>query len=134
MKYRAVSLIFSVPNWSTVTPFALAGEDLTVYERDGEQYWVYHDPGDPPYTDPTNGGELTEEDQWGFELVAVWSSLLDPSDDVMIDISPASIGNNDIAEFPQSVFDLRNFYDLTEGGDPGTGYTVNPFTGLPYEP
>ena len=77
---------------------------------------------------------MTEEYQWGFELVAVWSSLLDPSDGVMIDISPASIGNNDIVDFPQSVFELRNFYDLTEGGDPGMGYAVNPYTGLPYEP
>lgn len=30
--------------------------------------------------------------------------------------------------------DLRNFYNLTEGGDPATGYTVNPYTGQAYEP
>ena len=125
---------FLSPEWGTVTPFALSGEDLTVYERDGQQYWLYHDPGDPPYIDTLNGEGMTEEYQWGFALVAVWSSLLDPSDNVMIDISPASIGNTDITDFPQSVLDLRNFYNLTEGGDPGTGYAENPYTGLPYEP
>lgn len=91
---------FLSPEWGTVTPFALSNEDLTIYERDGQQYWVYHDPGDPPYIDTLNGGVMTEEYQWGFSLVAVWSSLLDPSEGVMMDISPASIGNIDIAEFP----------------------------------
>jgi hypothetical protein len=29
---------------------------------------------------------------------------------------------------------LRNFYNLFDGGDPGTGHTMNPRTGQPYEP
>lgn len=49
------------------------------------------------------------------ELV-VKSSGMDPNDDTMIDISPGAIGNNPL------------------GTNDGTGYDVNPATGLPYEP
>ena len=65
--------------------------------------------------------------------MAIWSSLLATSDSVMIDISPASIGNIDTDLFPRSIEGLRNFYDEFNGGDPGTGYSVNPFTGIAYE-
>ena len=122
---------FLSPEWGEVTPFALTENDRVIYERGGQEYWVYHDPGEPPYIDPESGGS---EYSWGFALVALWSSHLDPSDSVTVDISPASFGNIDIESFPHTVEGLRDFYDALEGGDPSIGHAINPATGLPYEP
>jgi hypothetical protein len=95
------------PEWGQVTAFALSADDLTVYNRDGFDYWVYHDPGPPPlFDDPLYKS--------GFEQVVEFSSLLDPTDGVMIDISPASLGDNPL------------------GTNDGDGYDENPFTGEPY--
>jgi hypothetical protein len=123
---------FLSPEWGEVTPFALKDEDLTLHQRYGDVYWTYHDPGDPPYIDTTAVGGISEEYKWGFELVSVWSSHLDPEDSVMWDISPASIGN--VQEYPTTVEGLRDFYNLFDGGDYGIGHDMNPNTGMPYEP
>ena len=123
---------FLSPEWGEVTPFALTQSDLSIYERDSYDYWVYHDPGDPPYIDTTAVGGLSEEYKWGFALVSIWSAHLDPSDGVMLDISPGSIGN--IQQFPQTIEEYRNFYNLMDGGDSGIGHAANPRTGMPYEP
>ncbi|MEL6865085.1 MAG: T9SS type A sorting domain-containing protein, partial [Bacteroidota bacterium] len=121
---------FLSPEWGRVTPFALTPKELTIYERDFGEYWVYHDPGTPSYID-ANGGLDTEDYQWGFALVSIWSSHLDPSDGVLWDISPGSIGNID--SLPKTMEGLREFYDLIEGGDPSRGHAINPHTGQPYE-
>lgn len=123
---------FLSPEWGQVSPFALTADDLTIYERDDFEYYVYHDPGDPPYLDTSAVGGLSEEYKWGFGVVAVWSGHLEASEDDLIDISPASVGN--IQSYPQTIEELRGFYNLLEGGDPGTGYDLNPNTGEPYEP
>ncbi len=99
---------FLSPEWGQVTPFALTEEDLTIYNRDGFDYWVYHDPGAPPALG-------TDDYREGFQQVVEWSGFLDPADGVMIDISPASNGNNPI------------------GTNAGNGHDLNPVTGLPYE-
>lgn len=122
---------FLSPEWGQVVPFSLTDQDLTIYNRDGFDYWVYHDPGPPPYINADNP-LASEECIWGFTLVALWSSHLDPADSVMWDISPASIGN--IPQFPQSITDFPEFYKELEGGDASLGHTINPHTGLPYEP
>lgn len=124
---------FLSPEWGIVSPFSLTADDLTVYERAGDPYWVYHDPGPPPYLDELGEGSSAEY-QWGFALVSLWSSHLDPGDGVMMDISPGAIGNIDISSFPTTIEGLRDFYDELEGGDPGTGHEVNPHTGQAYEP
>ena len=103
---------FLSPEWGAVTPFALSSSDLTVYNRAGFDYLVYHDPGAPPQF----GGVGHDEYHTTFEQVLEWSALLDPADGVMIDISPGARGNN------------------TLGTNDGTGYAVNPASGLPYEP
>ncbi|MBK8967800.1 MAG: T9SS type A sorting domain-containing protein [Lewinellaceae bacterium] len=123
---------FLSPEWGNVVPFSLKPSDLTVYQRGGKDYWVYHDPGPPPYLDTTAVGGISEEYKWGFSLVAVWSGQMDPNDTTMWDISPASIGNTQ--EYPTDFPALRNFYNLLEGGDPSPGHPLNPRTGLPYEP
>ncbi len=124
---------FLGPEWGQVLPFALTDADKTTYQRDGFDYQVYYDPGMPP----TAEGTLSDLYKWGFALVSVWSSHLAPDDGVMMDISPASLGspnNIDPNYYPASFDDYPGFYDLFNGGDPGTGYTVNPITGAPYEP
>ncbi len=113
--------------WGQVEPFALTDVDKTTYQRDGFDYEVYFDPGIPP----TSAGPLSAEYKWGFELVAVWSSHLDPADGVMVDISPASLGN--IQLYPANPGEYPQFYDLLNGGDASTGYASNPVTGAPYD-
>jgi hypothetical protein len=100
---------FLSPEWGQVKPFALSTNDLTIQSRDGFDYWLYHDPGAPPLL-PSAAYKS------GFEQVVEWSGYLDPTDGVMIDISPASRGDN------------------TLGTNDGNGHDLNPATGLPYEP
>lgn len=116
---------FLSPEWGQVTPFALSQNDLTVYNRYGFDYWVYKDPGDPPMLDTPTAADY----KWGFEMVAAWSSHLDPSDGVMIDISPGAIGNSPTLP---STAQFAQYYDFTNGGDSGTGHALNPVTGQPY--
>lgn len=119
---------FLSPEWGAVTPFALTDANKTVKERDGYQYQIYYDPGTPPLYD----GDLGDEYKWGFALVSVWSGHLDQKDQVMWDISPASMGN--IQSLPDSFEDFSQFYDLLEGSDGSQGYSENPTTGEAYEP
>ena len=123
---------FLSPEWGSVVPFSLTGDKLNIYQRDGEDYYVYYDPQDPPYLDIASGGGTSDQYRWGFSLVSVWASHLDPSDGVMWDISPAAIGN--IGELPTSDEEQRSFYDLLEGGDTSQGHDLNPATGQAYAP
>ncbi|GIV33379.1 MAG: hypothetical protein KatS3mg031_0914 [Chitinophagales bacterium] len=123
---------FLSPEWGDVQPFSLRDSDRTIHIRDANPYLVYLDPGPPPLLDTASGGGLSEEYKWTFALVAIWSSMLDPSDSVMWDISPGSIGN--LQHYPTTIPDQRNFYDLLGGGDYSPGHSLNPKTGLPYVP
>ncbi|MCY3858202.1 MAG: FG-GAP-like repeat-containing protein [Gammaproteobacteria bacterium] len=118
---------FLSPEWGGVVPFALVDDDLTIYHRDGYDYKVYHDPGPPPMVD----GDDSAEYKWSHSLVAIWSSHLDPTDGVLWDISPASIGNID--QYPTS-FDRHADFFKIEGGDPSRGYSENPVTREAYSP
>jgi len=103
---------FLGPEWGYVTPFSLHHSDVTEFERNGDIYPVYKDPGSPPLI----SGVGNDAYKSGFEQVVEFSSYLDPTDGVMIDISPASRGNNDL------------------GTNNGHGRSLNPITGLPYTP
>lgn len=118
---------FLSPEWGNVVPFSLSQEDRTIKERDGHEYWIYHDPGEPCYLE-IDGGGTSAEYQWGNSLVAIWSSQLDPSDGVMIDISPTSIGNIAPESYPTTLNGYRDFYNLFQGGDPSQGHIINPST------
>lgn len=122
---------FLSPEWGSVAPFAMQPDDAVTKQRDGNNFTVYHDPGPPALLDTTVEG-MADEYKWNFALVSVWASLLDPADATLLDISPASIGNN--ATYPADLAGLHDFYNLFEGGDPGTGYDINPKTGLAYVP
>jgi hypothetical protein len=123
---------FLSPEWGQVEPFALSEDDLTIYNRDAFDYYVYHDPGPPPMISLDQNDEESQQYKWGFALVSVWASHLDPNDPTLIDASPGSIGN--IPELPDDFADYPLFYDLIQGGDISQGRTINPVTGEPYEP
>lgn len=73
---------------------------------------LYFDPGSPPYL----GGVGDAEYKSGSLEVISKSNMLDPDLNQFIDISPAVIGNSSL------------------GTDDGSGYALNPVTGLPYLP
>jgi len=123
---------FLSPEWGNVTPFALT--DPQVLTRDGENYNIYIDPGFPTLIDTVGGAGTSDAYKWGFGLVSKWASHLDPSDGVMWDISPGASGNIDVADLPTNFAEYQAFYNLPDGGDPGTGRDLNPKTGQPYEP
>ncbi|MCB2223952.1 MAG: vanadium-dependent haloperoxidase [Actinobacteria bacterium] len=95
---------FISPNWGHVAGFALpdAGPDgLPI------------DPGAPPLLgDPASDQAFKDN---AVEVIR-FSSLADPAQGMMIDISPGSLGGN------------------TLGTNDGSGHEVNPVTGLPYAP
>ena len=122
---------FLSPEWGQVSPFALDEADKVTYNRDNFDYEIYHDPGTPPLMDTT--GVIDSEDyRWGFMTTLLWSSQLDPTDGVMWDISPASIGERN--DLPETVADYPAFYDQMNGGTTSPGHAFNPSTGMPYAP
>ena len=124
---------FQTPEWGAVTPFALTPADLTVHSRGGYDYQVYHDPGPPPQLDTLNTSSASSIlYKWGFARGTVWSSHLKSSDPVLMDISPGSLGNN--PPLPQTQAAVPAYFNLLEGGNPGTGRSLNPRTGQPYAP
>jgi len=123
--------LFLGAEWGNVNPFSLHQEDRRTVQSNGNTYQIYYDPGDPYYLDP-NDSVSSWHYQWGFKLVSQWSSHLDPGDNVMWDISPKSIGNLSIDDFPTDNESLPSFYH-PEGGHHEAGYAVNPATGEPYQ-
>ena len=101
---------FLSPEWGVVRTFSLRQDQAVDYVRDGQLYRVYLDPGAPPYIGTATDAEYKS----GFAQVVEWSSFLDPSDGVMVDISPAARGNNAL------------------GTNNGSGRSLNPVTGQPY--
>lgn len=121
------------PEWGNVDPFSLDDSLISTFSRDGNDYNVFFDPGEPAYIDTTDTLGLSSLYKWNFCMVSVWQSHLDPNDGVMIDISPASRGN--LSSYPQNNEDHPSFYDFFDGGvQQSTGHSVNPVTGLPYSP
>lgn len=128
----SISPPFLSPEWGDVAPFSMTEQDKTIYERDGDTYQVYYDPGAPPFIDTNQAETMDSPYKFGFALVSVWQSHLDPNDGVMWDISPASIGNS--LALPDSFEQFPTFYNLIEGGDQTEGWDLNPITGQPYVP
>ena len=117
--------------WGSVWPFGLNDEDLTEFERDGNTYKVYHDPGTPPLIDDNEQtNELFIE---SFSMVSVWGSHLSPEDDTIWDISPNSLGNVNDDTYPTDFSDFTSFYNYYDGGDTSQGYSLNPVTNDSYE-
>ena len=95
---------FVGPNWGSVTSFA-----LPLADADG----LTDDPGPPPMLgDPATDADFKD----AVNEVIEYSATLDPVSGETIDLSPAVQGNRALGTY-QSV-----------------GHSVNPVTGLPYEP
>jgi hypothetical protein len=124
---------FLSPEWGQVTPYSLKGQDLEVINNNFDCY-VYKNPGPPEYIQNSVSNGISDPYKWHFALVAAWSSHLDPNDATLIDISPASLGNYDLNNFPETFTEYQNFYDFFNGGDASTGHNLNPVTGNPYQP
>ena len=59
--------------WGNVWPFGLNEDDMTQYERDGNSFNVYHDPGLPPMIDDDSvTNQLFIE---SFSMVPIWGSF-----------------------------------------------------------
>ncbi len=125
---------FLNPEWGEVTPFCLKETDLDILNDVGFDCYVYNNPGPPVYMQSSNEDGIDDPYKWHFALVAAWSSHLDPNDPTMIDISPSSIGNFDIQNFPETFDEYKAFYDFENGGDASTGHDLNPYTNAPYTP
>lgn len=120
------------PEWGDVYPFSLKPQMANQLTRNGDTYNVYFDSLHPALLEVGDSSAWESFYKWNHSLVSVWQSHLDTNDGVMWDISPASLGNN--TWYPSDSTEFPLFYDLTNGGDPGVGYTVNPITGQPYTP
>ena len=133
---------FLSPEWGEVTPFCLETDDLNIYTDTGFDCYVYNDPGPPVYIQNSNNDGIDDPYKWHFALVAAWSSHMAPSknpitdveEPVMIDISPATIGNFNSQDFPETFEEYKSFYDFFNGGDASSGHLTNPHTGQPYAP
>ncbi len=124
---------FLGPEWGNVKPFNLTEAEKTVYERSGNQYIVYDDPGSPPHLDLLKSTPSSDAYNWTFSLVSIWSSHHDPYDNVMWDISPKSIGNIDFELLPKAYKNHSDLYKVENGGDIGQGRSINPYTKAPYQ-
>ncbi|WP_026753855.1 FG-GAP-like repeat-containing protein [Sediminibacter sp. Hel_I_10] len=124
---------FLSPEWGNVWPFAMTENLSTNYQRNNYTYKVYRDPGDPPYLNLEETDASSDAYKWGFSLVSVWGSHLDPSDNVIWDISPKTLGNIPLNDLPTSYSEFPQFYNFTEGGDISQGHSLNPITNQPYE-
>ena len=124
---------FLSPEWGAVIPFSLDENNKQVFSKNENKYNVYHDPEKPPYLNLENHDVSSDAYKWGFSLISLWGSHLDPSDDVIWDISPKSIGNINNSDFPEKFENHSSFYKRIEGGDIGTGHNINPYTNLPYK-
>ena len=93
------------PFWGFVTPFGLAPSDM-----DPARPGVYLNAPAPPQLNGVGDAAWRAS----HEDVIHVSSMLTPDDGVMIDISPAAMGNNPL------------------GTNAGTGRALNPVTGRPY--
>ena len=122
---------FLSPEWGQVANFCLSGDDLVTFNRDDFDYKVFHNPGPPPYL-LMDGSGTSEQFKWTFLTTLIWSSHLDPTDGVVWDISPASLGNR--PNLPATFAEHPDFYDQLNGSSSNPGHPLNPITGLPYTP
>ena len=104
---------FLGPQWGEVTGFALRDSNLTVLERDGCQYNLWHNPGPPVYLDTAVFSGFEDDWKWNHGMVLSWSEHLDPTDGVMWDIGPASLKYD--GNIPESE-NLNGFYAWEDGG------------------
>ena len=123
---------FLGPEWGSVKPFSISQENLTIKTRNGFDYPIYYDPGPPPkFLNSKN--KINKQYVWNHSFVSIWSSHLDPNDNVFWDISPSSIGNLNFENANFDIEGLNKIYKDIDGGDYSKGHKLNPHTKKPYE-
>ena len=123
---------FLGPEWGQVLPFSLDKKKIRIMKRGGYEYPIYFDPGAPPQF-LNSDKVLNIEYFWNHSFVSIWGSHLDPNDGIFWDISPNSIGNQNINYSNLEIETLNKKYNRDNGGDNSSGYKLNPITKLPYE-
>ncbi|QNM86325.1 T9SS type A sorting domain-containing protein [Polaribacter pectinis] len=123
---------FLSPEWGEVIPFSLNKNDLEILNNNFDSY-IYNNPGAPVYIQESNEDGIDDPYKWNFSLVIAWSAHLDPNDNETMNISPNSIGNVPISDFPSTFTEYKEFYNFENGGDTGKGYLINPRTGRKYQ-
>ena len=124
-------------DWGQLVPFALDEDDRTERVIDWVTVPVWRDPGPPPrLTDDPENNRVYEG---GNALVVQRSAMLDPTDGVVLDISPGAIGDlGPLEALPTDPAGILAAYDARSGGFGGAfapaGHPVNPATGEPYAP
>ena len=115
------------PEWGQVTPFSLKTEDLSIL-NDGFDSYVYNNPGAPHFIQNSTANGIDDPYKWNFALVIAWSAHLDPNDDSLIDISPATLGNTDMSSnYPTTFEEYESFYNFSmTGGAAGSGHVKQP--------
>ena len=124
---------FLTPEWGQVTPFSLKSQDLEILNNGFDSY-IYNDPGFPELIQNSSSNGIDDPYKWNFALVISWSAHLDPNDNSIIDISPATLGNINISDYPTTFEEYVSFYNFNEGGATNNGHVTNPITGNPYTP
>lgn len=117
--------------WGNAIPFALTNDDVSVRQREGLDWKIYFDPGEPPLLDIQSQTNLENPYKWGFVANIILQAKLGSALSEGIDISPQSMGG--VQEAPNNILDLPFYYELAIGGPANTGYETNPATGAPYE-
>lgn len=123
--------IFLSANWGNVLPFSLKNSHLTYVTKDNSEFPIYLDPGSPPQLNFQKDSISSENYKLGFLTNIVWSSYLDPSDSIYIDISPSKIGNY--------AMDINSSKSISESYNKNglsitTGHKINPHSKKPYKP
>lgn len=118
------------PEWGDAVPFSMTPDQKVTKSRDGHDWNIYLDQGDPPYLDTNVQTGIEDLYKWGYITNLVWHAMHTTEDNVMIDISPNNIGN--LQALPENFAEFPAFYDLYNGGPYDSGYTINPATGEPY--
>ena len=124
---------FLGPEWGGVMSFGIPESERSVFTRNGDDYSVWMDQGAPPLMNVNTTQGFEDPYQWGFSMVLRWSEYMDPSDGVMLDISPGSIGNLSPELFDLEYEDYDLIYNWENGGDVSDGHSENPITGSVYE-
>jgi len=114
--------------WGRVLPFALPENAAELRKRDGHEFLIYMDPGSPAFL--SKDKKSIDRYRWNHVIPLLWSAHLDPSDGVVWDISPATLGS--IASRPRSINDYFDYFNIREGGVSNVGHKINPSTGKPY--
>ena len=137
-------------DWGWVHPFSLDSCQRSYHERNGVDWSIYLDPGEPPYLESTEYlpsemlGPNVNMFKYGFLTTLMWHWFHNNPNAGMIDTSPNNIGNLNYVlnptlpgeqgpeDLPASITEYAAFYNLFTGQVPDPGYDENPITGTAY--